>query len=196
MNEDEWIQSRGLISPERAHAVGLVVLYSNMVEDGLRSLLTHYSGMDVNDAAHFTYPMDPSRLNSVLRSLIEYKETDPEALDHIKHGLLMADLCRKNRNIIAHSWTNFGGDKLFKQSGAGKPLTAVYDFDLTVIRRVADEMWECGYYLMFLGLFVGSRGIPMMRQSLPKKPALPQSMESIDQYGTELPAHPPSTSPG
>lgn len=195
MTDDAWNHNDGLISRDRAHAVGLVVLYSNLVEDGVRSLLSHYSGMGDREAAHFTFSMDVSKMAETLKRLIEFKEDNPTDLVCIKHALAVANICRINRNIIAHSWINFSGDKLFKPSNRGAPLTTVYDFDLSVIRRVADEIWRCGHYLMFLGLYLAARGDPHRQQSLPEKPLMPQSLMSIDQYGPEALARQPSTSP-
>ncbi|GAA4182748.1 hypothetical protein [Shinella granuli] len=195
MTDDAWNHNDGLISRDRAHAVGLVVLYSNLVEDGIRSLLSRYSGMGDVEAAHFTFSMDVSKMIETSLRLAELKEADAIVLEHIKHGLAVANICRQNRNIIAHSWINFSGDKLFKPSNRGAPLTRVYDFDLKVIRRVADEIWECGHYLMFLGLYIAARGDPHWRQSLPGKPLKPQSLTSIDQYGPEALARRPSTFP-
>lgn len=196
MSDDTWPHDNGLISAERAQAVGLVVLYWNLVEDGIRSMLSRYSGMDDVDAAHFTNSMDVSKMIETLRRLLTYKEQDTTDLDYILHGLAVAEQCRQNRNIIAHSWINISGDKLYKESHRGTPLTKVYDFDLAVIRRIADEVWTCGHYLMFLGLYLSAKGNPHRQQSLPQKPVVPRALQSIDQYGPEVlarqrPASPP-----
>lgn len=182
---DAWVSANSLITPERAHAVGLITLYWNFCEAGVRSLLVKYSGMNDVDGARFTFGMKTEAMATRIRSFLSYKEQDPAVVDRIECGLKAVDICRVNRNAIAHSWINFKGDKLFIEKVRTHPVTEVYDFNVTDLRRVADEIFSTGHYLMFVALYISSRQDPMWRQSLPEKPALPQRLQSIDQYGPE-----------
>ncbi|MCB1466794.1 MAG: hypothetical protein KDK08_06565 [Rhizobiaceae bacterium] len=71
-DDDPWIKKNGIVSAQRAHAVGLITLYWNFCEEGVRSLLTHYSGMARVDAARFTYGMRAPTMAATLRSFLTY----------------------------------------------------------------------------------------------------------------------------
>lgn len=180
---DDWATSR-FISWDRAHAVGLIALYWNFCEDGVRSLLINYSGMNDFDGEHFTYDMNTVSMTEKIKSLISHKENERIIIDQINHILQAVEICRKNRNNIIHSWTNIKGDKLFlSKLRKNIPSTYVFDFNVTKIRKVADEIFSVGHFLIFLNLYLSSRDNERIVQSLPNIPPIPQEFEIIDKFG-------------
>ncbi|MCB1466795.1 MAG: hypothetical protein KDK08_06570 [Rhizobiaceae bacterium] len=68
-----------------------------------------------------------------------------------------------------------------------QPVTEVFEFSLEALRKVADEEFEAGHFLMFVALYLAYRDDPLSGQKLPSRPARPRRLESIDQYGPEAP---------
>src|SRR6188474_758042 len=102
--DDEWLQRPRPISADRAHAVGLITLHWNLCETELRSILIKYAGMDAQTGALFTLDMGFEGVKKRLSHFASQHERDPAVADRLRLGIEIADVCRRNRNIIAHSW--------------------------------------------------------------------------------------------
>ncbi|TAA55277.1 hypothetical protein [Shinella sp. JR1-6] len=189
LGENAWIGRHTLISAERAHALGLVTLYWNFCEAGLAELVTDYSGMKPADAAHFLYGANAVSLLDLLRGLARRNEKRPDLLEALDHAITCVDICRRNRNNLAHSWVNFKGDKLFKPNRArgGNPFTEVFSFDLGEIREVAEDCYTAGQYLMHFGLHRTYLDHPTISAPLPEKLQIPQTLKSIDRIAPDTP---------
>lgn len=188
MDDNSWMLRHSLISAERAHALGLVTLYWNFCEAGLAELVTDYSGMEPADAAHFLYGANAVSLLDLLRGLARRNEKRPDLLDALDHAISCVDICRRNRNNLAHSWVNFKGDKLFKNNRSkGSPVTEVFSFDLDEIRKVAEDCYAAGHYLMHYGLHRTYLDHPAISAPLPEKLQIPQTLKSIDRIAPDTP---------
>jgi hypothetical protein len=74
------------------------------------------------------------------------------------------DVCRINRNLIVHSTRESGSTItetiLFRTPDKNRPLRALVTLDLAAIQRVADEIENAAYLILWLGQAIYSHYLP------------------------------------
>ena len=166
-----------VVSMQHAHAVGLVVLHWNFCENGLRHLLCDLSGMEKGKCEHFTNALSALQLIETLQGLAGSEGVSDTLREAVESACAAAEVCRLNRNDIAHSWIDIKGSSLYKPNmNRRKPRTQWRDFDLEVVRRVADECWTLGWYLISVGGYIESLTNIRRRTQKPLPIAKPERM--------------------
>jgi hypothetical protein len=173
-------------SSKHVHALGVVSVNYNRLEWILLTFHVHFLGAD-HSVTNLIFQKTPTNVRlQVLDQLAARTVTDPEIRDHIKHFIKGYGLCANNRHVLMHSQLLLGrdSDEVFpatKFSKAGK--LASYEFTLSDIRRVADEIFEWGTYGGLTVSYAFWKRRRVMRGAAPpkspKKPALPKNLEAM-----------------
>jgi hypothetical protein len=135
---------------EHIHALGVVSVNYNYLEWVLWKFHIYYLRAD-HSVTSLIFQKTPTNVRlQVLGQLAVRTVTDPEMRNHIKHFIKGYDRCANNRGILMHSQLLAGREsndifpatKLSKKTGK----LASYEFTLSDIRRVADEIHEWAEY--------------------------------------------------
>jgi hypothetical protein len=164
-----------------------------MTEDTLAYLLGSYFSL-TQDTANALYGLlgNRSRIDLLLY-MAQKKEKDPDMLDKVKHLCKCFDICRENRNIVAHSSVRLLKPSepidIFKRSASTLGAFVSFGYDLAEIRRVLAEietLFGFATLLTTVHLWNGNADIaeslgdpPRPRVSLPGKPPLPRKLTPI-----------------
>jgi hypothetical protein len=170
---------------EHVYGLGLISLRYNMFESALKFILSDYAEPAVVDLL-FEKSSNEQRTGAI-RYLAHLKEKNPQVRDHVDYLLTFFSICAENRNILMHSkqsW-NFqpeeGSLALEKRLKAGGKN--IYQLDLTMLKRVANDMVAGVGYLVEVDTLI--RESPPLRGLLdfgpahifPQKPSLPDKLD-------------------
>jgi hypothetical protein len=173
-----------------------------MTEDVLAYLLGMYFDLPP-DMANALYGLLGNRSRvDLLLYMAERKEKDPDVLDRVQHLCKSFDICRENRNIVAHSSVRLLRPSepvdIYKRSASTLGAFVSFGYNLAEIRRVLSEieaLFGFAALLTAAHLTNGNAELekrlgdpPRQRMSLPDKPALPRKL-------TPLPPNPKGAPP-
>lgn len=102
MENDDWIDSRSIISPKKLHALGVMVLFWNSTEIGLSNLFQAVSDLPDKKSRVLIYDLQMPSLLEKIKLLIPDSGISDAATDAAQHALNLFDICRINRNQLTH----------------------------------------------------------------------------------------------
>lgn len=188
------------------HAIGLTTVRWAKAEEHLRELTGLCSEIhnEVACGAIFTHMPNIALTDALSILANESFEPDLEQYrEHLLHACRMYNICRENRNLVAHlsiSPVGYEGREvaksalLFKTTARGKTKHKLQYIDLHDIRNIADEIEQLNIFILKLietyhehrPLYGAAAPAP-----LPNKPPLPdkrnQSLESPPPLAQRLP---------
>lgn len=133
--------------------LGRIVLDFNYAEHQLKALLWSYLG-DSFEAGHaVTAAMGSSTVIDVLTSSAKRAEENSEIIELIKFGGKCFDICRHNRNSLAHSITVEGhGESTYwvRASRSSEYQQSQMKLDLEDLLRVSKEVAQTASFLFAL----------------------------------------------
>ena len=201
--------------PDHMHALGVISVNYNAFEGAFFALFRHHIvrvGLDIDVAWNIWSKLQGGPKQDCLKSVFEKHEKDPEIFGHISHLLDYFNVCDQNRNTLlhaVHTGLSSGSDLDLRKNIRGDWST-IYAFKVSrvVLRRIADEMNAGTDYLFRVYIYLQRRDgsvttegfwkmlVQLSPQSLPKKPPLPQSLQSPRfPRDSTIPEPPPDPSP-
>lgn len=172
------------------YAIGVLSLNYNELEETLLYLLRHLSSSP-DELIALIFEKTPTNVRiQLLQKVIDLSGVDQDTKDVLDHFIKAYGICTNNRGLLAHSriWAYRKRDNAAiaakRTRKSGEEWT--YEFPLTLIRRVADEIhfWR-GYgsylYAYLNRLSLSRKKLPEGARlvgptTLPEKPPLPDDL--------------------
>jgi hypothetical protein len=174
---------------DHLHALGVIALNYNRLEETFYALFCEYFGTTPSTAILFSQFKNNFRLEAFKVVVCEY-EKDPAVVEALGYFASCYNVCADNRNILMHSAFDAvqPGDttlKLLKSARNDPRKHTNLPFDIPTLRRTADEIWSVDHYGVDL-LFYSLTRSGLMKSddshaltTLPEKPARPSNLSLL-----------------
>jgi hypothetical protein len=181
---------------EHVHALGVISLAFNALEDKMRDIFDLYTGLPVEASSYlFSKPSNELRID-LLQKCIDSSDHDDNVRDAVRHFLKAFCICFQNRSILMHSMT-------IKSMHSGTPEATLilakiakgsptrknnYYATLNMLRNIADEMADFVRYGKSLYYYIPWKhrpprarpGAENYTRTLPDKPDLPTLLKAAN----------------
>lgn len=176
-NQDPWIVSNSMLTPEKLHALGVLTLKWSVCEYWTGAIFSDVLGVSERVAVTITHDLGDIAMWNKIVNLAEARGLAPQIIEELKHASKVYDICRSNRNQFVHAATimkrNQDGSLLSLGRKKGPTLNVPeLGGDLEHLRRVCDDLTALNRYLSDLCL-----GVARPQKStwpLPGRPSLPE----------------------
>ena len=179
-------------SHDHLHAVGVMIAAWNMVETAFQAFIQLVFPYHMKAGIHTFELLGNDERVKLIRSQLADIATKEEQ-DLLEYFIKSADICKVNRNILAHaSYPNQPpGDRIMITKGTSKDRSTIntITLDVSAVREMADATYSIAAFgfdlwstinLRLSNAYWIARGVtPKFFPSLPGKPSLPRKWEQV-----------------
>lgn len=165
-------------------AIGSVILRWSDVEHKFDNLLWLYLSDDYKVARIVSSSLTAQAKADILFRLVEELEKNKKVAGHIKHAIRCYNICRENRNLIAHSHVfeiKKGKNTLIKRSKSTPKNWIPYDAKISVLVGASADMMMTSIFIYTIWDHVRRRDIDFkaLHVSLVRKCPLPKPLKQL-----------------
>lgn len=167
---DDWPRGQHIVRcpSEHVHAIGMVALNFNLMEETVRRILVQQINVPPKAAEKIAGGMTNRERVDTLLAIIESDQHGDEVICVVRAALHAFDICTDNRNILMHSNHLYsdvasGVTSLFKRSRGDKSKGLIFDVNISDLREVADVTNDTINMLLDLWMYFETR-LPLERR--------------------------------